>query len=375
MNPTMLRLGCSLFFKKWWLQLLIMLQIAATLLLTNLLVFQYNDAHQVERLFRGFDGERTWLYMPVDTTAVGEIAGRYGDGMQFETVTTALWSNVGESGCRAVFYGDRTAAGLGLPFDRPLPEGRIPCVASGPFRTGDRIAITYEGQPVELEVVRHLGEKQVYFSFVGSSDEASLDLLCDQTGSVTEPVLLLRKSDLPGVFPQSARANALVFFDGEPDQAAIEAFRDAAWMSSLGSAREKTLDELGLWMKNLLPVALAIFLVGMASLTGLTLLHTLRRLRAFAIFTVCGMSRRQLFGIGTGYALLLLLGTGLLLIPIVLWAAEARILLEGMIVSWLNVLATGLVAALVAVVTAALPPLLIRKEHPLTTLSKGGTWG
>ncbi len=375
MNPTMFRLGCSLFFKKWWLQLLIMLQIAATLLLTNLLVFQYNDAHQMERLFRRFDGERTWLYMPVDDGSVREIPDRYGEELTFESVSTALWANLGETGCRAVFYGDRTAAGLDLGLERTLPDGRIPCVASAPYRRGDRIAVTYGGQPVELEVVGRLGEKQVYFSFDGASNTGSLDILCNRVGDTIVPVILLRKSDLPGDFPQSYRANALVFFEEEPDPAVIEAFEDAAWMCSMDAARADSAEELGKLMKGILPMALAIFLVGMTSLAGLTMLHTLQRLRTFAVFTVCGMSRRQLRGIGLGYALLLLLGTALLLAPIIWGAIEVGLLFDGMIVSWLNLLATALVVTLVALATMVLPSLLIRREHPLTTLSKGRTMG
>lgn len=365
MNRTAMRLGWSLFMRKWWMQLLIMIQLGITLFLGNVLVCQLSDHCGALWLFRRFDDNKVAFFMPQDK-ASGVLAET---GVGYEVLVRNSMKAADGQMLNVTMYGSGTADALMPVLNKSLDSGCVPCAASAPYRKGDRIEVTDSGQKITLQVVDTLHQGERYFSYSVWGNGIAVDKVCEPVGQYIEPTVLLSQAQWPVELMLSTRANMLVFFDSADHAAEDARLREVGFLVTMGEARANTREEAGNYTIVFLGISLATFLIGIVSMIGLLLLQTLRQMRTFVIFHVCGMSRRQLGCIGRMYGMCLSLGAAVL-------AVVGWFMLEdmhaGLMFGWMNVVITVVLLALPILLADVLPRRLVPKENPITAMTETG---
>lgn len=408
---TFLYLGLRMFRRNLALNVIVILQIIVALLLTNLLVGQYNLASDTLRQTAGFDADATYYYMPdatMDTTgerieaAAALLAQHEGEYLAEQAVQVFLESTEGKDPMTYA-YGPETIAhldatlGAGTWLDEAqTAAGRIPCVTVGPYRVGEVLTFTLtdgkplaldeNGEPIarpgvqlEFEVVGTLQDTAYILTMNGMSNDPRLDEILELSIYEEEgtPILLCRQADLAQYrqqvdFSFDPADNALMYFpEGRTaaSEALVASLSEHTWVTPLSEARARTQEERSKTIQTLLPVILALLFIGLVALVCLTLLNTMRSLRTYALYYICGMRWGDHRKICLGYVVCLLLGAAVLIGPVMYLLGEMLSLGE-LIFGWNNLAFSAGIVALAALVPLVGPALLMRRETPLDYLNE-----
>lgn len=365
MNRTGFQLGWSLFMRKWWMQLIITLQLAVTLILINVLACVVYEAFGTQRLFRDFDKENTSFFMPLDTVAVKERLPELKNSVCEPVVHRRMNDENGRE-FQLMLYGEQTAIGLGVPL-KGAEEGCVPCAASAPYRRGERFNIQYNGRSVTLQVVKRLRNADYYLSFPVTSNALSFEEACEKIATHEGAVVLVCNTQLPVSSSSTSRNNLVVFHtdDSEADKVCL---REAGWLVSLKDSQISSREELTTYLSAFLPIGIATLSSGLVSLIGLLLLHLLRQMRTLVVFHICGMSRQQMGYIGRAYGLML--AAGAFAAALLGWFTIAADIHREMSLSWLNGVMTLVLLLLPVLAADGAPRCLIPRENPFTALSE-----
>ena len=388
-----IKLGLQMFVKNIVLNLVVVLQLAVTLLLSNILVSDINQYSQVLRIMESFPAEDVSLFMPrAHNDDVEERAGRlreiltaYKDELLVEPVVGGFFPTASGDEMRVLGYGSETARYLHMPLKRGQwfageagSVDGIPCVASGDFQPGDTLTLIMQDadggeREVLFKVTGVLRDSGFIYDFSTISNSPMLEMLFSRIERInTQPLLLFEQSALKAELPPFSDGNALAYFrtDATEVRAHItEELQANAWFVPFKDARAESMSEFFLRIKSMLPLIVVVFFMGLISVLCLTVLNVVRHRRMFSIYYICGMRWQGCLLICAGYTVCQLLGAGLVSLLLSLVAGFGGYLpLEDLLLGGLNIAVTLIIIVLTLSAALITPCLLLRKEPPLQSL-------
>ena len=365
MNGTAIRLSWSLFMRRWWMQVMVMMLLAVALVMGNGLVGILYDALAANRLFRGFDDrENTAFFMPQDVTASNGVWKQL-EHATYESVTLRQCDNQHGQAFTMALYGARTCEGMKLP-TQVYEDGSVACAASPPYRVGEVIETEYRGEPLTLRVTKRLPYHSPYLAFSTVSTDPTYEMVCERA-TMERPVVMVCRAGLPQALGPRSREGAVVFLDElcTADEAQLT---NIGFLLPLTQVDKESREEITNVLAVYMPIALCTFLIGVVSLMGLMMMLILRQMRALVIFRLCGMSHRQLGAIGRVYGLMLALGA--VAVAAVGMVTVSPVSVGENTISVYNVVFTLALLGLPVLLAAWLPRRMIPREAPLAALAE-----
>lgn len=413
----LIKSGLKLFIKKPFLNIIIILQISVTIVLTNLIIGIYNEFNEAFTLTKNFPARTTCFVMP-DFSAdreeeIQELLNKYKDEITAEPPLYRAFYMENNStddnenlSFMTVGYGEKTSDYFRIPlkegcwFTEAESEECVPCVVQGEYNVGDiiRLPIVYEpvrifkkpiteeealqnGQNTKLEpvhvnfkVVGVLQDKYRILTFSESSNNLTLDRLFHV--STDRPALLFNQKDLskfnvPIVFDSSR--NFILYTktdDPEKMRQITNEFRNIAWAIPFENAYEASKEELSSNIKDIMPFAVSVLLIGLVSSVCIIFLNAYNHIRVFSIYYICGMNWKNGFMIIFSYVMCLLLSAAAIIAGFILISGEDLNSKQFIINNW-NIIFTAALFVLFAVITLSAPYFLLKKAQPLKQLKQG----
>ena len=393
------RLGLTLFRKRFFTSLVIILQLFVTILAANILIFIYNENMKDINIMKNFDTDRTYLWMKVafeededikrehlsrleETSSVRGVESILSCGSFYNDVQIDLYG-----------YGENTGNLINMPLESgtwynkvPKKDGVINCVSisdKAGFEVGEilelEIYFIHNDETITqtFQIVGAMGKRGRVLAFTGSSSDPAYDSLLynyDSTDGYNETALIFDKNDIAGFdSSQYWYSNRLIFLDSSNDTSFMslkDELSKYSYVVKLEQAKTNTLQEVRRVMMEFLPIIIPLFLIGFLGVVCISILNTLKYMRNFAIFFICGMRWKDSILICLSYIAYIISGVLILCIPGYVWLKD--LLDTGGIMAANNYLFT--LGALLAVMLLSLvtPFLLIRKEEPIKVLRKVG---
>lgn len=413
----LIKLGIKLFFKKFFLSLIIILQISVTVLLTNLIVGSYNLIDEAFALTNNFPEQKTYFVMPgfdgYNLTArierTQELFDKYKNEILVEQVLARNIQSDDNQSYLTISYGKKTSEYLNMPlkngcwYTEAESGDYVPCVIKGAYSVGDiiRLPITYEQnknqgeQASEEDMLNHPELKQedktnpVYITFrvcgllkenyriltfATSSNNLMLEHLFDKITDM--PVILFNQEDLKKfnvVTGYSLGTNSMLYMqtdNPETKQQIVDEFKEQAWIVPYEQAHSESKYEFFKKLKILLPLMISILFVGLISALCITLLNAYNHIRVFSIYYICGMNWKSSFLIILSYVMCHVISSILVFLGFVLLLKNE--LSTGMyIFNSLNIFSSVAIFVIMTIVSLMAPYFLLKKEQPLKQLKQG----
>lgn len=365
MNRTAIRLSWSLFMRRWWMQVIVVMLLAVALVMGNSLVGILYDGLAANRLFRGFDDrESTALFIPQDVNASNGVWKQL-EHTTYESVTLREGGDQHGQAFTMALYGARTCEGMKLP-TQVYEDGSVACAASPPYRVGEVIQTEYRGEPLTLRVTKRLPYHAPYLAFSTVSNEPTYEMVCERA-TMERPVVMVCRADLPQDLGPRSRECAVVFLN-EPCTADETQLTNIGFLLPLTQVDTESREEITHVLAAYMPLVLCTFLIGVVSLMGLMMMLILRQMRALVIFRLCGLSRRGLGAIGRAYGWMLSLGAAA--VAAVGMVTVSPVSVGENSISVYNVVFTLALLGLPVLLAAWLPRRMIPREAPLAALSE-----
>lgn len=428
-----IKFGFKLFKKNILLNIIIILQLSITIILTNVMVSRYNGFNEVLSLTKDFSLENTYLYMPAVNQDrfneriinIQELLEKYKNEITLEQTMPSNFDSDDGNKYEIIGYGEKMSECLNMPikkgcwFNDVETDDYIPCVALGMHELGDiiNLSLVYESDE-DLEDKKHdgLNEKDfinkestqiseddltnnknndvnngvnVQFKVVGiidynsnilkfmtSSNNPSLDVLFEKNSSDKQILLFnqrdLNKFNVNTVFNQYQ--NSILYLNSNNPQTVqniVEDFQDQMWLISFKQAHTESIDQLLTQIEGILPLIISIFLVGIVSMLCLTLLNTYNNMRIFSIYYLCGMNWKSNILICLGYVFFQIFGTISLTAILFKVLYNSSVLpTSALIINGLNLMYTISIFIIAIISSLIAPYFLIRKEQPLKPLKE-----
>jgi len=365
-----MRIGFALFSKRLVTSFITIIQLFVTIIIANVIIVDYNAYMEDICIMENFDTDRTYLWMPPMTDTNDELR----------------WEQLKQ------LKHNRSVRAVEVTF-RAKKDGVINCVSISSI-PGLEI-----GKLIELEIIPHYSEQTINqtFQVVGTLGKRAKTLTFNQSSASpyydhlfqvfhSTPLdkeyedydhqvgLIFDQSDLPTlVQSQYWDGNRLVYIDSIDDETFLslkDELRKDSYVVKLEQAKRNTLQEIREIMVEYLPIMIPLYLIGFLGVVCISILNTLKYMRTFAIFFICGMRWKDSILICLSYIAYIILGVLILCIPGYVWLKD--LLDTGGIMAANNYLFT--LGALLAVMLLSLvtPFLLIRKEEPIKVLRKVG---
>ncbi len=393
------RLGLTLFRKRFFTSLVIILQLFVTILAANILIFIYNENMKDINIMKNFDTDRTYLWMKVAYEEDEDIKREHLSRLEETSSVRGVESILS---CGSIYndvqinlygYGENTGNLINMPLESgtwynkvPKKDGVINCVSisdKAGFEVGEILELEIyfihndEAITQTFQIVGAMGKRGRVLAFTGSSSDPAYDSLLynyDSTDGYNETALIFDKNDIAGFdSSQYWYSNRLIFLDSSNDTSFMslkDELSKYSYVVKLEQAKTNTLQEVRRVMMGFLPIIIPLFLIGFLGVVCISILNTLKYMRNFAIFFICGMRWKDSILICLSYIAYIILGVLILCIPGYVWLKD--LLDTGGIMAANNYLFT--LGALLAVMLLSLvtPFLLIRKEEPIKVLRKVG---
>ena len=393
------RLGLTLFRKRFFTSLVIILQLFVTILAANILIFIYNENMKDINIMKNFDTDRTYLWMKVAFEEDEDIKREHLSRLEETSSVRGVESILS---CGSIYndvqinlygYGENTGNLINMPLESgtwynkvPKKDGVINCVSISDkpgFEVGEILELEIyfihndEAITQTFQIVGAMGKRGRVLAFTGSSSDPAYDSLLynyDSTDGYNETALIFDKNDIAGFdSSQYWYSNRLIFLDSSNDTSFMslkDELSKYSYVVKLEQAKTNTLQEVRRVMMEFLPIIIPLFLIGFLGVVCISILNTLKHMRTFAIFFICGMGWKNTILICLSYIAYIISGVLILCIPGYVWLKD--LLDTGGIMAANNYLFT--LGALLAVMLLSLvtPFLLIRKEEPIKVLRKVG---
>ncbi len=393
------RLGLTLFRKRFFTSLVIILQLFVTILAANILIFIYNENMKDINIMKNFDTDRTYLWMKVAFDEDEDIKREHLSRLEETSSVRGVESILS---CGSIYndvqidlygYGENTGNLINMPLESgtwynkvPKKDGVINCVSisdKAGFEVGEILELEIyfihndEAITQTFQIVGAMGKRGRVLAFTGSSSDPAYDSLLynyDSTDGYNETALIFDKNDIAGFdSSQYWYSNRLIFLDSSNDTSFMslkDELSKYSYVVKLEQAKTNTLQEVRRVMMGFLPIIIPLFLIGFLGVVCISILNTLKYMRNFAIFFICGMRWKDSILICLSYIAYIISGVLILCIPGYVWLKD--LLDTGGIMAANNYLFT--LGALLAVMLLSLvtPFLLIRKEEPIKVLRKVG---
>ena len=401
-----MRIGFALFSKRLVTSFIIIIQLFVTIIIANVIIVDYNAYMEDICIMENFDTDRTYLWMPAMTDTNDELRWeqlkqlKHNRSVRAVEVTFRANAIYNNNIVSLIGYGQNTGELINMTLESgkwytevPKKDGVINCVSISSI-PGLEI-----GKLIELEIIPHYSEQTINqtFQVVGTLGKRAKTLTFNQSSASpyydhlfqvfhSTPLdkeyedydhqvgLIFDQSDLPTlVQSQYWDGNRLVYIDSIDDETFLslkDELRKDSYVVKLEQAKRNTLQEIRETMVKYLPIMIPLFLIGFLGVVCISILNTLKYMRTFAIFFICGMRWKDSILICLSYIAYIISGVLILCIPGYVWLKD--LLDTGGIMAANNYLFT--LGALLAVMLLSLvtPFLLIRKEEPIKVLRKVG---
>ena len=401
-----MRIGFALFSKRLVTSFITIIQLFVTIIIANVIIVDYNAYMEDICIMENFDTDRTYLWMTEMTDTNDELRWeqlkqlKHNRSVRAVEVTFRANAIYNNNIVSLIGYGQNTGELINMTLESgkwytevPKKDGVINCVSISSI-PGLEI-----GKLIELEIIPHYSEQTINqtFQVVGTLGKRAKTLTFNQSSASpyydhlfqvfhSTPLdkeyedydhqvgLIFDQSDLPTlVQSQYWDGNRLVYIDSIDDETFLslkDELRKDSYVVKLEQAKRNTLQEIRETMVKYLPIMIPLFLIGFLGVVCISILNTLKYMRTFAIFFICGMRWKDSILICLSYIAYIISGVLILCIPGYVWLKD--LLDTGGIMAANNYLFT--LGALLAVMLLSLvtPFLLIRKEEPIKVLRKVG---
>ena len=401
-----MRIGFALFSKRLVTSFIIIIQLFVTIIIANVIIVDYNAYMEDICIMENFDTDRTYLWMAAMTDTNDELRWeqlkqlKHNRSVRAVEVTFRANAIYNNNIVSLIGYGQNTGELINMTLESgkwytevPKKDGVINCVSISSI-PGLEI-----GKLIELEIIPHYSEQTINqtFQVVGTLGKRAKTLTFNQSSASpyydhlfqvfhSTPLdkeyedydhqvgLIFDQSDLPTlVQSQYWDGNRLVYIDSIDDETFLslkDELRKDSYVVKLEQAKRNTLQEIREIMVEYLPIMIPLYLIGFLGVVCISILNTLKYMRTFAIFFICGMRWKDSILICLSYIAYIISGVLILCIPGYVWLKD--LLDTGGIMAANNYLFT--LGALLAVMLLSLvtPFLLIRKEEPIKVLRKVG---
>jgi hypothetical protein len=401
-----MRIGFALFSKRLVTSFIIIIQLFVTIIIANVIIVDYNAYMEDICIMENFDTDRTYLWITAMTDTNDELRWeqlkqlKHNRSVRAVEVTFRANAIYNNNIVSLIGYGQNTGELINMTLESgkwytevPKKDGVINCVSISSI-PGLEI-----GKLIELEIIPHYSEQTINqtFQVVGTLGKRAKTLTFNQSSASpyydhlfqvfhSTPLdkeyedydhqvgLIFDQSDLPTlVQSQYWDGNRLVYIDSIDDETFLslkDELRKDSYVVKLEQAKRNTLQEIRETMVEYLPIMIPLFLIGFLGVVCISILNTLKYMRTFAIFFICGMRWKDSILICLSYIAYIISGVLILCIPGYVWLKD--LLDTGGIMAANNYLFT--LGALLAVMLLSLvtPFLLIRKEEPIMVLRKVG---
>ena len=385
-----IKLGFNLFVKKIFLNLICILQISATLIVLNMLIAKVNYESKNIYAMRNFPDENVYFNMVSSNIgdperralAVNSLINKYSKDIYAEQ-TKKLYGIQGESIYSLLGYGKNTLEYWDLGVNPKLLTTNnenqvIPCLAyEGQHKIGDKIDLSLidnEMDKLSFEVVGLLKESTKLFDLSVSSNGAQYNMFFDYDPNAK--YLIFCYTNIAELQGYEQTKNSLLFFSDqlttEQTDTMISEFSKYSWIESNSTIRSNSLNELWIYIQSFFPLFICLCLVGLISSFCLAIMNTLKNIRTFSIYYICGMNWIGSIRICFGYILCMILGAILLSITFASWIFYTDFSsANGLLFNEYNIIFSLLLIAIIMIFSMLPSAFLIRKEDPLTSLKNG----
>ena len=401
-----MRIGFALFSKRLVTSFITIIQLFVTIIIANVIIVDYNAYMEDICIMENFDTDRTYLWMPAMTDTNDELRWeqlkqlKHNRSVRAVEVTFRANAIYNNNIVSLIGYGQNTGELINMTLESgkwytevPKKDGVINCVSISSI-PGLEI-----GKLIELEIIPHYSEQTINqtFQVVGTLGKRAKTLTFNQSSASpyydhlfqvfhSTPLdkeyedydhqvgLIFDQSDLPTlVQSQYWDGNRLVYIDSIDDETFLslkDELRKDSYVVKLEQAKRNTLQEIRETMMEFLPIIIPLFLIGFLGVVCISILNTLKHMRTFAIFFICGMGWKNTILICLSYIAYIILGVLILCIPGFVWIKG--FLETGGILAANNYMFTFGALLFVALLSLVTPFLLIRKEEPIMVLRKVG---
>ncbi len=401
-----MRIGFALFSKRLVTSFIIIIQLFLTIIIANVIIVDYNAYMEDICIMENFDTDRTYLWITAMTDTNDELRWeqlkqlKHNRSVRAVEVTFRANAIYNNNIVSLIGYGQNTGELINMTLESgkwytevPKKDGVINCVSISSI-PGLEI-----GKLIELEIIPHYSEQTINqtFQVVGTLGKRAKTLTFNQSSASpyydhlfqvfhSTPLdkeyedydhqvgLIFDQSDLPTlVQSQYWDGNRLVYIDSIDDETFLslkDELRKDSYVVKLEQAKRNTLQEIRETMVKYLPIMIPLFLIGFLGVVCISILNTLKYMRNFAIFFICGMGWKNTILICLSYIAYIISGVLILCIPGYVWLKD--LLDTGGIMAANNYLFTFGALLFVALLSLVTPFLLIRKEEPIKVLRKVG---
>ncbi len=401
-----MRIGFALFSKRLVTSFIIIIQLFLTIIIANVIIVDYNAYMEDICIMENFDTDRTYLWITAMTDTNDELRWeqlkqlKHNRSVRAVEVTFRANAIYNNNIVSLIGYGQNTGELINMTLESgkwytevPKKDGVINCVSISSI-PGLEI-----GKLIELEIIPHYSEQTINqtFQVVGTLGKRAKTLTFNQSSASpyydhlfqvfhSTPLdkeyedydhqvgLIFDQSDLPTlVQSQYWDGNRLVYIDSIDDETFLslkDELRKDSYVVKLEQAKRNTLQEIRETMVKYLPIMIPLFLIGFLGVVCISILNTLKYMRNFAIFFICGMGWKNTILICLSYIAYIISGVLILCIPGFVWIKG--FLETGGILAANNYLFTFGALLFVALLSLVTPFLLIRKEEPIKVLRKVG---
>ena len=378
-----LKIAFHFFRKNILLTIILVLQLATTVILVNFLIGKYNALSDVLKITANFSGSDTYMYMPAAAAYEGKsrsskleaILEDYAAELIFEQPVRELFLAQDGTEYEVLALGSLTSQTLKYKIDKGIWYDNaictyVPCVTYSDSELGDIVRINIDNHLIEFQVVGIISKMSNILKFTSASNNPILEHLFEKNGYDNQyPLIMFNVEDLPldiNILPDS---NAIVYFNSN-DSEAIEnitkEFRGFAWFEPVAAARMQSENQLSIHIKTLAPIIISIFLVGLVSILCLTILNSMRYIRMISIYFICGMNWQMHIItclVNTMYQLFcvsLIIG-GLARIN----KSENLMFVDGLIFNNINVVGILLIYAIIIIASLITQVVMNKRETPI----------
>lgn len=328
-----LRLGFHIFSKNLIANIILIIQLAVSIILLNIVMGIYNEANSKLEILSGFDLDNTVYQCLVDELISEPNIGKYkeklavSDDIKIEPIMAGTATSEYGSAC-CVAYGNNTSASMRLPMKSGLwyddcekEDGCINAVVLGDsrYKIGDVYEMTFFDYSSS-------SEKTYSFKITGIADENTGVVMGNKAANILntkvmfetfdkteyggDALLLFDYQDLdieerlfcqPSLFAFSENGASM----SEKD---IDAFKGFGSTFTMRNIYDNTKEELKSEIHGVLPIAIAITFIGIIGIICLVILNTLKSRRAFAVYFICGMRWKSCIKIIIGHILCIFAG-------------------------------------------------------------------
>jgi hypothetical protein len=251
----------------------------------------------------------------------------------------------------------------------------VPCVTYDDHKIGDMISLSIDGIAFEFKVCGIVDRKANILKFYTASNSPTLECMFENNGyNQSYPLIIFNQADISREFDFFPDLNGLLFFQTNDENKKIEIIDEInnyAWLKPMKEARLKSMDQFYIHVKTLMPIIFAVFFVGLVSTFCLSVLNTIRHIKLFSIYYICGMDWESHIKTCMIYVFMQIAAACFIITIFFLWAVGSSMLtLDLMIFGESNIYITILIFAMIVITSLASQIFIGKRETPVKYLKE-----